>query len=564
MISRRATHTSHLHLTMAVLTLVACAPTSETPRPAPYDALVTLFGEWREFQRPKLVDGVPDYSPGAMAAQHRGLATYQSRLAAIDTTGWPIAQQVDYHLVRAELNGLDFDHRVLRPWERNPAFYVSIFPSQSDVPAREGPVAFGAIELWAYEFPLAPERAAELRTKLQTVPSVLQRARRNLIGDARDLWIAGARALKDQSGDLTALESRVAPNAELGEDVRRARAATDSLVTWLEAQAPSKTGPSGVGVEEYNWFLAIVHLVPFTWLDQVAIMRRELARAHAALRLEEERNRQLPPLAPVASAEEHTRRFNDAVTQYMTFLGERGVVSMRDYMDAALRARIGSFTSSTGAREFFGEVDYRDPLVMRTHGYHWFDLARMAREPHASPIRRVPLLYNIFDERAEGLATGMEEMMLHAGLFDARPRSRELIWILLAQRAARALGDLRMHANDYNMEQAVKFATAWTPRGWLREDGSTVWGEQHLYLQQPSYGTSYLIGKIQIEQLIGDRSRQLGPTFTLKGFMDELNGAGMIPVTLIRWELTGDASEIRRLTSVDEAAALPERAASKQ
>ena len=32
-------------------------------------------------------------------------------------------------------------------------------------------------------------------------------------------------------------------------------------------------------------------------------------------------------------------------------------------------------------------------------------------------------------------------------MFDARPRSRELIYILLAQRAARALGDLRMHAN---------------------------------------------------------------------------------------------------------------------
>jgi hypothetical protein len=114
------------------------------------------------------------------------------------------------------------------------------------------------------------------------------------------------------------------------------------------------------------------------------------------------------------------------------------------------------------------------------------------------------------------------------------------------------------------MAQAVRFATAWTPRGWLREDGNTVWGEQHLYLQQPSYGTSYLIGKIQIEQLISDRSRQLGPRFTLKGFMDELNGAGMIPVTLIRWQLTGDASEIRRLTSLDEPAALPERAASKQ
>ncbi|MGH7713026.1 MAG: DUF885 family protein, partial [Gemmatimonadaceae bacterium] len=301
---------------------------------------------------------------------------------------------------------------------------------------------------------------------------------------------------------------------------------------------------------QYDWYVANVHLIPFTWQDQVAIMRRELARALASLRLEEQRNRQLPPLGLVASEAEHTRRFNAAVTDYMQFLREREVVSIRDYMDAALRARIGRFTAAPdSAREFFTHVDYRDPVVMRTHGYHWFDLARMANEPHASPMRRVPLLYNIFDTRAEGLATGMEEMMLHAGLFDAHPRSRELIWIMLAQRAARALGDLRMHANEVSMEEAVKFTSQSTPRGWLRESGITVWGEQHLYLQQPSYGTSYVIGKVQIEQLIGERSRQLGERFTLKGFMDDLNAAGMIPVTLIRWELTGDATEIRQLTT---------------
>ena len=75
---------------------------------------------------------------------------------------------------------------------------------------------------------------------------------------------------------------------------------------------------------------------------------------------------------------------------------------------------------------------------MRTHGHHWFDLARMDLEPHPSPIRRVPSLSNIYDARSEGIATAMEEMMMHAGLFDDRPRSRELIWILLVQRAARA------------------------------------------------------------------------------------------------------------------------------
>ena len=64
-------------------------------------------------------------------------------------------------------------------------------------------------------------------------------------------------------------------------------------------------------------------------------------------------------------------------------------------------------------------------------------------------------------------------------------------------------------------------------------------GEQHLYLQQPAYGTSYVIGKIQIEELLADEKAQLGDAFTMKRFMDEFNAAGLIPASLLRWEMTG-------------------------
>ena len=88
--------------------------------------------------------------------------TYQARLAAMDISGWSVAEQIDYHLVRAEMNGLDFDHRVLRPWARIPSFYMMIHPAQSDVPAHEGPVLYGWIDTWTYDYPLSPEDAAEL------------------------------------------------------------------------------------------------------------------------------------------------------------------------------------------------------------------------------------------------------------------------------------------------------------------------------------------------------------------------------------------------------------------
>jgi uncharacterized protein (DUF885 family) len=184
---------------------------------------------------------------------------------------------------------------------------------------------------------------------------------------------------------------------------------------------------------------------------------------------------------------------------------------------------------------------------MRTHGFHWFDLARMKLEPHASPIRRGPLLYNIWDSRSEGLATAMEEMMMTAGLLEGRPRAKELVYVLVANRAARGLAGLRQHSREMNVEQALRAAHERTPYGWLREDGETNWGEQRLYLEQPGYGSCYLSGKAQIERLIADRSAQLGDRFSLKHFMDELTGAGMIPMSLIRWEMTGRDDEVRRL-----------------
>ena len=506
-----------------------------------HDDLVQLFREWRDFQRPKLVDGAPDYSPRAMSAQRRELARYQSRLSAFDTTGWSIAQQVDLHILRAEMNGLDFDQRVLKPWANNPAFYVTVFSSESDQPAREGPHALGNVELWSYSFPLNPQSAAQVDSGLRAIPALLTHARTNLVGNGKDLWTFGAREIHGQSSDLARLaEQLTVADTQLKASVERARVATDSFAAWVDAQLPAKTGPSGIGIENYDWYLQNVQLLPYTWRDEVALMERELARAHAYLALEERHNAGLPQLALVSSPEEHARRFNDAVTEYMAFLRGHEILSVKDYMDPALRARIGRF--SPGRREFFTEVNYRDPTVMRTHDYHWFDKGWLRAEAPNNPIRNGALLYNIFNTRTEGLATAWEELMMQAGMFDARPRSRELIYILVAQRAARALGDLRMHANQATLEEAAAWASAHTPRGWLSLEGNLVRGEQHLYLQQPAYGTSYLIGKIQIEQLIGERMRQLGDKFTFNSFMDEFNAAGLIPISLIRWQLTGENS----------------------
>jgi hypothetical protein len=92
-----------------------------------YEDLTGLFAQWRAFERPAMRDGAPDYTAATLARKHTQLKSYQSRLQAINPGAWTIPQQVDYHLLRAEMNGLDFDLRVLKPWERDPAFYTSIW-----------------------------------------------------------------------------------------------------------------------------------------------------------------------------------------------------------------------------------------------------------------------------------------------------------------------------------------------------------------------------------------------------------------------------------------------------
>lgn len=291
--------------------------------------------------------------------------------------------------------------------------------------------------------------------------------------------------------------------------------------------------------------------MPYTWDEEEVLMRRELARARASVVLEEDRNRTLPPTVAVSDSASYVNRFNASVTEYMAFIRGRDVLTVQPYMDTALRARMGRFHPDDKPREFFDEISYRDPIIMLTHDFHWFDLARMDARPHSDPIRRDALLYNTFVTRTEGFATAFEEMMMREGFVDTRPRSKELIYVLVAERAARALGDLHLQSNDFTMDQAKKFASDWTPRGWLRLDGETVTGEQHLYLQQPGYGTSYIMGKIQFDELLDERATQLGPGYSTRRFMDEFTDAGLIPMSLIRWQLTGNTDQIKAMARSD-------------
>jgi len=234
----------------------------------------------------------------------------------------------------------------------------------------------------------------------------------------------------------------------------------------------------------------------------------------------------------------------------MQFLDD-GFVSTRPYMRRAMLDHIGSYVADFDERSFFTQINMHDAMPMRPHMFHWIELAMLDNDPHERIIRSSLPLYNIYDGRSEGLATGLEEMMMAAGLMDDGPRAKELIYIMLGQRAARALGGLYMHGNELTMAEASDFAVKWTPRGWMRADGELVVFEQHLYLQQPGYGSSYITGKVEIEDLMRVVARQQGEDFIMQRFMDTFLSSGIIPTSLVRWEMTGDETHYRSIVDAE-------------
>ena len=331
---------------------------------------------------------------------------------------------------------------------------------------------------------------------------------------------------------------------ELRAAVTAARQATDEFVAWLEKLAPTKTGPSGVGKENYTWYQQNVHFIPYNWDEEVVLLQRELERAQSALRLEEHRNRNLPPLEPAGDAARFDKMTHDRLDKFVDFLIKQEIIPDKPYIKPALAEELGHFIPED-QRVFFDRVTHREPMLLLSHDYHWIDLGRMRDEPNPSPIRRQALLSNIWDNRAEGFATAFEELMMHVGLYDDNPRARELVWIMLANRAARGLASLYVQANQFTLAEAGRFHAEWTPRGWAKSGDSLTAFEQLLYLRQPGYGSCYITGKLLADRLIMEYGHQqdlAGKPFILRDFLDRFNNEGMIPILLMEPEMVPNSS----------------------
>ena len=355
----------------SLLALVAAGPAlAASPATAPrgHAQLERLFADWRAFNHPVIVAGRPDYGAAAMARKAARLPAFRQRLAAINRVGWTAPQRGDYRLVEAEMNGLDFFLRVLRPWSRDPGFYQTVFAEMSDVPAHEGPSAEPNVDLHQFTFPLSAAQDARLTILLAAIPALLGDAKTNLAtSQAHDLWAYGDRAFIEQAEALAGLEAGTLIMNDLAGKrratlagatpalvaaVHRARLASEEFARWVKADAPRRTGPSGVGKAHYDWYLKHVLLSPWSFDQQTVLLQRELDRSLASLRLEELRNKAVPPIAEITDPAEYRRFAERRTAKLYALLVASGFIADRPYYRAALAAQTGDYVAPAG-RNFF-------------------------------------------------------------------------------------------------------------------------------------------------------------------------------------------------------------------
>ena len=537
-----------------------------------YDDLVELFFEFREFQQARITDGFPDHSEAAMRAQFEGLLEFQDALAVIDTEGWPVWQQVDYHLVRAEMNALEFHHKEHRPWSRDPGFY-SMFEGDAGTSINAPDFFEPIFDLFGFSddgpsdeaddesLSLSDEQRAALGRTLGGVPGIYAQARENLTEPAADFAEFAIRNFVEERGLYEeAAELLAADYSDLSELALRAAESVEDYRQWIESNHADMAPDAGLGKANYDWWMRNVQLSPWGWEDTNRIIEQEYDRVITFLKLEENRNKHLPPLDVSMSERAWFDSMREALHHVVDFMRDEELMTVEDWVDPGdyyadgPRGATGELDESTAEwllpenSSIDTKVRQREILPGEAHEYvgHMLDYQRQERLTQ-SPIRSAGRRFNMGSMRLEGWAVALEELLMQAGVLDARPqKGREMEYLMNASHMSLGIPDLKMHANEIDLTEARHLCAAIMPRGWTRPDERMVWFEMQSNLRNPGgfHSSNVVAGKAYFMKMFREQAQALGDDFVIRDFVDAFLSSGTIPLSLIRWEMTGNSDDV--------------------
>ena len=273
--------------------------------------LVEIFQSAQDLRQPEIVEGIPDFSAAAVERQKAGLAELRSRFDGLDPTSWEMSDQVDYLLVRSELDMLEYGLHVYRATSRSPAFYLS---SISSFGMLSGAALSGLGRLVQQPPPFTEACAAEIVAHMKSVPGILEQAKRNLTEPTREMSGWALATLADGQSGSRAFAEGLRPHfpaewaGELDSAALEMGAALESYRLWIEERLPGMAGARPVGREMYDWILRRIWLLPFDAEDILRLGEQEYARFLAFTSFEESRNRGLPALAGAMTTAEYAQR----------------------------------------------------------------------------------------------------------------------------------------------------------------------------------------------------------------------------------------------------------------
>jgi uncharacterized protein (DUF885 family) len=530
------------------------------------------FWQWRAQEQPFSNDDIPrierpaglviDWSPQTIAQRLQQLDLFEQRwkdLAPPVQTS--VHDQVDYRLLGSALARVRWELSVEQSWKRNPEFYVD--------------QTLGAVfVLLLQPPPFSASRQQEVVARVKQIPATLAAARENLT-DMRQPFIQLAiDALDHVSERSQQMEIALAPQWTSANDQALQQVTPAALTAlmqyraWLETKLPNARKDTAIGRENYLFFLRNVALMPYTPEQLLAMSHQEWSRAVAFEAYQQARLAGVPPppLFPSAAAQIQAEKVDEEKVR--SFLTEQGILTvpawMRHYRNLLLPPYLESFQDLgetddlTGPSRldqdgtsyirtpapdlgFFNLSTARDPRPILIHEGvpgHYFQLCLGWHNP--DPARR-----HYYDSGAnEGLGFYAEEMMLQAGFLDDNPHTRETIYSFMRLRALRVEVDVKLALGEFTLQQGADYLASTVPM-----DRKTALDEAAFFASTPGQGIAYQIGKLQITQLLSDARRKQGAGFSLLKFNDFVWNNGNVPISLQRWELLRDATEVPASTA---------------
>jgi uncharacterized protein (DUF885 family) len=529
--------------------------------------LSDTFWQWRAQEQPFSDDDIPrierpdglvvDWSPKTIAQRLQQLKTFEQRWSVLAPPAQsPVPDQVDYRLLGSALARARWELSIEQSWKRNPQFYLDQTLGSVFILLLQPP-------------PFSESRQQAIIARIRQIPTTLRAAQENLT-DLRQPFAQLAIDSLDQISDRSLrMQKALAPqltaanNEALQQALPAAIAALTQYRAWLSSKLPTARKDTAIGRDNYIFFLRKVALLPYTPEQLLAMSKQEWSRSVAFEAYQQARLAGAPPAPLFPTAEAQIQAEKDDEEKVRTFLVEQQILSvpawMKHYRNLLLPAYLEPFQDMgvtddlTGPSRldqdgtsyirvpgpdlgFFYLSTAHDPRPILVHEGvpgHYFQLCLGWH--NEDPIRR-----HYYDSGAnEGLGFYAEEMMLQAGFFDDNPHTRETIYSFMRLRALRVEVDVKLALGEFTLQQGADYLASTVPM-----DKATALDEAAFFSSTPGQAISYQIGKLQITQLLADARRKQGANFSMLKFNNFVWNNGNVPISLQRWELLQDTTEV--------------------